>query len=132
MSAKTEQSPFSQEFLNTIEGVLLREKKRLEAELGEFTVQNPRIASDYDATFPEYGDKSDDNAQEVEQYTVRKPLEITLEKTLRDVNNALFRLNAGTYGICKYCHQPIDEQRLLARPTSSSCVSCKKTLTDEV
>ena len=35
-------------------------------------------------------------------------------------------------GICKYCDQPIDEKRLRARPTSGACISCKKTLTDEV
>ncbi|MEK7623573.1 MAG: TraR/DksA C4-type zinc finger protein, partial [Patescibacteria group bacterium] len=71
-------------------------------------------------------------AREVAEYTANKPLEVTLENTLRDINKALERLNKGTYGICKYCDHPIDEKRLLARPTSSACVSCKKTLTDEV
>ena len=68
----------------------------------------------------------------MEEYTVNKPLEITLEKTLRDVKRALIAIEKGTYGVCKYCDKPIEEKRLLARPTSSSCVSCKKTLTDEV
>lgn len=124
-------SPFTPEFLEKIKGILLEEKERFERELSQFAEKNPRVEGDYDAQFPEFGEKDDDNAQEVEQYTVRKPLEISLEKTLRDVNNALERLDEGTYGICKYCGEPIDEKRLLARPTSSSCVSCKKTLTDE-
>ena len=124
-------SPFTPELLEKIKGILLEEKERFERELSQFAEKNPRVEGDYDAQFPEFGEKDDDNAQEVEQYTVRKPLEISLEKTLRDVNNALERLDEGTYGICKYCGEPIDEKRLLARPTSSSCVSCKKTLTDE-
>lgn len=82
--------------------------------------------------FPEYGSDEDDNVHEVEEFTSSKPLAMTLEKTLRDVNKALARIEAGTYGTCKYCDQPIDEKRLLARPTSSACVSCKKTLTDEI
>ena len=97
----------------------------------KFTKKNPHVAGDFNATFPEYGDKEDDNIQEVEQYTVNKPLEMTLEKSLRDVKKALDRLKEGTYGICKYCDQPISKERLRARATSGSCVSCKKTLTDE-
>jgi len=126
------QSPFSQEFLTKTKNILLEEDVRLSGELANIAAKNPHVADDYDATYPEFGDKSDDNAQEVENYTVRKPLELTLEKTLRDVKIALKRMGEGTYGICKYCDQPIEEKRLLARPTSSACVSCKKTLTNEV
>ncbi|MBD3311702.1 MAG: hypothetical protein GF349_04415 [Candidatus Magasanikbacteria bacterium] len=110
---------------------LENEKKRLEQELSKFTRKNPHVEDDFDASFPEYGDKDDENAQEVAQYTANKPLEITLEKELRDVNQSLDRIEKGTYGICKYCDQAISKKRLEARPTSSSCVSCKKTLTQE-
>lgn len=111
---------------------LIQEKKRLETELNKFTKKNPNIDGDFEATYPEYGDKSDENAQEISQYLTNKPLEIQLEKTLRDVNKALINIEKGSYGICKYCDNPIEEKRLEARPTSSSCVSCKKTLTQEV
>jgi DnaK suppressor protein len=120
------------ELLTQIKDILTKEKDRLEKELGVFATKNAHVAGDYDAAYPEFGDKSDDNAQEVERYTVRKPLELSLEKTLRDVKNALHRIGDESYGICKYCDEPIGENRLLARPTSSACVSCKKTLTNEV
>ncbi len=129
---KNTTSPFNQEFLVKIKKTLEEEKARLSKELGGFTKKNPHSSDDFDATYPEYGDEEDDNAREVAEYTANKPLEVTLENTLRDINKALERLNKGTYGICKYCDHPIDEKRLLARPTSSACVSCKKTLTDEV
>jgi len=121
----------SQDFLKKIKEVLFREKKRLEKELAKFTTKNRNVKGDYDANFPEYGDKDDENAQEVAQYTANKPLEIALEKELRDVNKSLERLEKGTYGICKYCDEPIEEKRLEARPTSGACVGCKKTLTQE-
>ena len=111
---------------------LEEEKIQLEKELGLFAKKNPHVEGDYDATFPEYGDDSDDNAREMAQYSANKTLEITLEKSLRDINKALARIDEGTYGTCKYCDQPIDVKRLEARPTSSSCISCKKTLTDEI
>lgn len=126
------QTAHSKEFLDKISQALLDEKKHLEEELGKFTKKNPHISGDYDATFPEYGDKEDENALEVAQYTNDKPLEITLEKELRDVNKALDRIKQDDYGTCKYCEKLIDEKRLLARPTSSACVSCKKTLTNEI
>ena len=122
---------FSQEFLQKIEEQLKLEKVRLEKELAKFTNKNQHVAGDYDATFPEYGDKEDENAQEVAQYTTNKPLEIALESELRDVGKSLDRLKKGDYGVCKYCKKPIDEKRLLARPTSGACVSCRKTLTQE-
>ncbi len=123
---------YGEEFLDKIRKALLDEKKHLEEELGKFTKKNPHVSGDYDATFPEYGDKEDENALEVAQYTNSKPLEITLEKELRDVNKALDRIKHDDYGTCKYCKKPINEKRLLARPTSSACVSCKKTLTNEI
>jgi len=123
---------FDPNFLTDIKKVLLEEKERLEKELAGFATKNPNAEGDYDASYPEFGDKNDDNAQEVERYTVRKPLELTLEKTLRDVNKALERLTKKTYGSCKYCDETIEEKRLLARPTSGACVSCKKALTNEV
>lgn len=125
-------SPFSTDFLKKI-GVSLEDtKQKLEKELTGFSTPNPHVSGDFDANFPEYGEESDENAREIADYLSNKPLEMTLEKTLRDVNIALKRIKDGNYGICKYCDQPIDEKRLLARPTSSSCVSCKKTLTNEV
>lgn len=63
--------------------------------------------------------------------SVQSSLKNALEKELRDVYKALERVEEGLYGICKYCDALIEEDRLRARPTSSSCISCKKTLTDE-
>ena len=125
-------SPFSKQFLEEIKAALLRQKAELEQELLSFTKKNPHVSGDYEASFPDYGDEEDENAREVAQYTANKPLEMTLENTLRDVNRALTRIEDNTYGICKYCDQPIAEKRLRARPTSSACIGCKKTLTDEI
>jgi DnaK suppressor protein len=55
-----------------------------------------------------------------------------LEDELNDTIKALKAIESGKYGICKYCGKPIDEKRLIARPTSSSCIECKKTLTQEI
>lgn len=125
-------SAFSKEFLTKIKTLLIQEKETLEKELGSFSKKNTRVAGDYNSSFPEYGDKDDENAAEVAEYAAEIPLEESFEKTLRDNNQAIKRLDDGTYGICKYCKKPIDEKRLLARPTSNACVSCKKAITQEI
>jgi RNA polymerase-binding transcription factor DksA len=129
--ANSAKSTFDQKFIDDIKTKLLEERVRLEKELAGFTSKSKTVPGDFDAKFSEYGDDEDSNVQEIEEFTVNKPLEMSLENSLRDVNKALKRIEEGAYGICKYCDRPIDEKRLLARPTSSACVSCKKLLTDE-
>ncbi|MDP1709463.1 MAG: TraR/DksA C4-type zinc finger protein [Candidatus Komeilibacteria bacterium] len=118
--------------LEQFKKLLVEEKTRLEEELKQFAKPNPRAEDDYNAQFPERGDKEDENAAEIADYTVNLPLERALEKQLQDVDVAIKRIDEGNYGLCKYCHQPIEEKRLEARPTSSACISCKKQLTQEV
>jgi DnaK suppressor protein len=43
-------------------------------------------------------------------------------RTLDDVDRALERLDAGTYGTCEVCGESIDDDRLVARPTVSTCL----------
>lgn len=125
-------STFSKDFLAKIKTLLLGEKETLEKDLSKFTKKNTHVSGDYNSSFPEYGDKDDENAAEVAEYAAEVPLEESFEKTLRDNVQALKRLDEGTYGICKYCKKPIDEKRLLARPTSNACITCKKAITQEI
>ena len=129
---KIPKSSFSKDTIKKIEEALLAEKDKLEKELSKFSKKKTGQPDDFDTTFPDYGDKEDENAAEVADYVVNLSLEENLEKSLRDTTQALERLGKGEYGTCKYCHKPIEEKRLIARPTSSSCMSCKKTITQEV
>ena len=131
MANKKQKSPFNDKFLKEVRDILTERKTSLERDLAGFTKRSTIDPQDFDAQFPEYGTEEDDNAREVAEYTTNKPLELTLEKELRDVIKSLKRLDEDMYGTCKYWGNAIDEKRLLARPTSSSCVSCKKTLTNE-
>lgn len=120
--------------MDTLKQRLLEEKGNLEQELSRFSHRNPKATeAEFAAEFPNIGDKDEtESASEVAQYSDNLSLEDELEKALRDVDSALKLIENGTYGLCKYCKQPIDERRLLARPTSTSCIQCKKTLTQEV
>jgi DnaK suppressor protein len=45
-----------------------------------------------------------------------------VEAELKDIDDALRRLDDGTYGICEECGKPIDEARLEAMPWARYCV----------
>lgn len=45
-------------------------------------------------------------------------------RELREIDAALERVDAGTYGVCDNCGAAIPGDRLLARPTATRCVRC--------
>lgn len=45
-------------------------------------------------------------------------------KHLAELDQALERLAAGGYGICERCGNPIAPERLLARPSTHTCINC--------
>lgn len=47
---------------------------------------------------------------------------------LQQVDDAIARLDAGTYGVCANCGRPIPEARLEVRPFATHCVACAEKL----
>jgi RNA polymerase-binding transcription factor DksA len=47
-----------------------------------------------------------------------------LQVTLAEIDAALARIDAGTYGSCTGCGTAIPEERLELRPFASRCVAC--------
>lgn len=128
MESTNKDNKLTPEILKQIKAELLEKRAQLLNELSEVT-DTPTGASDQkNVKFPEFGDKPDDNAQEIDGYTTNLATDKILEDGLRDIESALTRIEAGTYGICKYCKKPINPKRLLARPVASACVECKSKL----
>ncbi len=44
------------------------------------------------------------------------------------VDDALKRIEQGTYGICESCEEDIDKERLMAMPFTKLCLSCQEDL----
>lgn len=47
------------------------------------------------------------------------------QKLLNKIDEALERINQGTFGICENCGQGISWKRLEARPVTTLCIECK-------
>src|ERR1044072_5075220 len=48
-----------------------------------------------------------------------RPMELT--QLLKDVDDVLHRMDAGTYGLCEGCHDPVEPERLIADPLTRVC-----------
>jgi DnaK suppressor protein len=46
--------------------------------------------------------------------------------TLKKINDSLRRIDDGTYGRCDTWDEYIELKRLMARPTTTLCISCKE------
>jgi RNA polymerase-binding transcription factor DksA len=46
------------------------------------------------------------------------------ERRIAEIEAARARVDAGTYGRCEVCGEPIAEGRLEARPVARTCVGC--------
>lgn len=74
----------------------------------------------------------DDRYDEIDQASV--DIEQSMRWRLRNreayfikkINEALKRIEEGTFGECEECGEDIELKRLEARPTATLCVSCKE------
>lgn len=101
-------------------------KSELERELKKIADKDPKMAGDYDTKFPDLGllQSSDESALRFSEYERTLPLEHAMELRLQAVNQALEKIEKGTYGICEKCGQPIDEKRLEVYPDVKTCTKC--------
>lgn len=114
----------SEQFLSEMKEKLLSEKQQLEEKLARIGKKGSGEGGKYSATWEEYGDKEEDNASEVEEYSASVGLRQTFEAELEEAQIALQRMEEGKYGLCETCGNSIDEKRLQIRPMSRFCMEC--------
>ncbi len=102
---------------------LLRLRARAQAEAAT-------LEADLRSLFEASRSSNADDEHDPEGTTIayeRAQLTAVLESTRRQVEEldaALQRLAAGSYGVCESCGGPIPAARLGARPTARTCVGC--------
>ncbi len=101
----------------TIRATLEAEAARLRAEIGE-PIEGPGQMT--------YGSQA---AAATHVFEQQRDLALReRERTqLRQVEEALERLEAGTYGACRNCGRPIAKARLEAIPWVPTCIDCART-----
>ena len=69
--------------------------------------------------------KREEEADGVLELEKRMALEKRLRTSLADIEHALEKYEAGTYGLCDSCGKAIEQARLEALPQANLCLSCK-------
>ena len=93
-------------------------KAELEQQLAQLQARLASIKKD-----AAQGDSAE-QAQERENDEVVDAIGNETVLSIRDVQSALERISAGTYGICDSCGEDISAQRLSVLPQATSCVNC--------
>jgi len=73
--------------------------------------------------------KREEGATEAFEWEKSLALERKLNDALVEIDHALAKYEAGTYGICDKCGKKIELARLEALPQASMCLSCKASQT---
>ncbi len=84
-----------------------------------------------DSTLEELTDSQEIFADPADRATAESDRSFTLRirdrerRLIRKIQDALQRIDDGTYGQCEECGEDIGVPRLMARPVTTLCVSCK-------
>jgi RNA polymerase-binding protein DksA len=105
-------------------------RERLEKERRRTEQRLAALTSDYDGVVAASRDTNADDEHDPEGATIafeRSQVAALVRQArehLAEIAAALTRLEAGSYGVCERCGQPIAAARLEARPTARRCVQC--------
>jgi DnaK suppressor protein len=73
---------------------------------------------------------ADNHPADTATETLERELDYTLEENsehvLEEIDQALQRIEAGTFGSCRTCRRPIDPRRLEALPWATQCIDCRR------
>src|SRR5690349_14281845 len=67
-----------------------------------------------------------DQASGNNEVHIQLKLKQTDAKILQAIEDALYRIDDGSYGVCRDCGEPIAAARLNAIPWTRSCITCKE------
>jgi RNA polymerase-binding protein DksA len=106
---------------------LLEERRRVEHALATLRDEHPGSLDD---EVEEVSGSADNHLADTASATLGREIDYTLgensETVLAEIDAALGRIEAGTYGTCTNCGEQIPVERLEAYPWASLCIDCKR------
>ena len=101
--------------LSKLRDVLLAEAEDLHRQLAELETDG--------ATAPDFDENFADSAQVAAEQGENLALAAALRDRFDEVEGALARIEAGTYGVCTVCGDEISATRLEAMPATPFCIT---------
>ena len=110
--------------LEELKTKLIESRDSLKETLESFAKESDKIEGDWDTKFPDFKGGMEESADEVEEYASLLPVEHALELKLKRVNEALEKIENGSYGKCEKCEGDISYERLSIIPETKTCRNC--------
>jgi RNA polymerase-binding transcription factor DksA len=101
-------------------------RDRLRRELLAVLERNSKVAASLRREHNPLGADWQENAAVLENDEVLDALDADGRTRVRQLQAALARMDAGTYGTCVRCHGPIAAGRLEALPEITTCIDCAR------
>ena len=117
----------SKEQLKQFRQLLITERAKLASEirsLAQDAAKSPREAS---GDLSAYTVHMADMAADTYDRELSMNIVSSEQELLYQIDDALKRLDDGTFGVCQQCNQPITMSRLKAVPYASMCIACQRT-----
>jgi DnaK suppressor protein len=112
-------------FLAEQRAELLAERASYLEQAEELRLEAEALAEDMEPGDTQF----DEESGEGDTLNVERERDLALSAQARaavdEVDRALAKMDAGTYGVCERCGRPIPRARLKALPYASLCVACK-------
>jgi DnaK suppressor protein len=105
--------------------MLLEERDRVTAAITHLHEDNSGSIED-ETEEETYDNHLADSATATLNREIDYTLEENAEHVLQAINEALERIDEGTFGTCRRCGKPIAEERLDAIPYANRCIDCKR------
>ncbi|MEY2226987.1 TraR/DksA family transcriptional regulator [Streptomyces sp. BF23-19] len=123
LAVRPGEDPWTPKEVEDARAELLSEVLRLRAELDASEAAITGLMRDS-------GDGAGDDQADTGTKNITRESELALAANatsmLEQTERALERLEAGTYGLCENCGQPIGKARMQAFPRATLCVDCKQ------
>jgi DnaK suppressor protein len=117
--------------IDTLRDVLLARRDQILADLDQMEGEMRDLGIDQDAERGSLGNHLAEDGSNVMEQERLSAVSEDIRDVLQQINNALDRMNHGTYGICQRCGKPINPERLEAFPYVPYCIDCQSFLERE-
>jgi len=127
------QSPFSKKTLHHFRELLLQKRREAEEEVDALEDSLKNLTDAEDADYSSAAHHMGDFGSDVEEEDLKYQLLERTKKYIGQIDDALGRIENGTYGICQATGKPIAKERLEAVPHTRYSIEAKKSgLVDDV
>ena len=112
-------------FLEEQRAALIEERKASERQARSLRAEAEQLAEEMEPGDTQFDEESGEGGT----LNVERERDLALSAqawaAVDEIDHALGKIDAGTYGICEQCGQPIPKARLKALPYATLCVACK-------